>query len=678
MKYLGSFLSWLVWLCWPFFCASQTNYVPLGDTTIDLSTVVVTAQFAPTESKAAVNSVRTIDRKTIESRGAANLTELLQTEANLRISNDAVLGSSLTINGLRAENLKILVDGVPVVGRLDGSIDAGQLPLSAVRQVEIIEGAQSLMYGSEASAGVVNLLTKQSQAHRFESEVTGLAESNGFSSLNARAGIGLGKISLSINGGALRFEPASADSTGRDQLWNPKEQQNARALLRFAPNESLNLRASGSFFSEKVTNLGDLRRPQFKPYAFDDYYRTERTDANLSGDGWLKNRSLYWQATAAWNRFDRRKNSYRLDIEEATQELLEGQQDTSGATGYLLRATIASDRPAKKWDFLAGLEHYTEQAEGVRIVDSTEARTGFAAATDLGVFGSLKYRISKKTTLQGGARMTHNSRFGMALTPSVWLAWHPSKAWEFKASYANGFRSPALKELYFNFIDINHYVVGNPDLQPERSHNLRMELNHQRSLGNTWQLDLQVSGFHNRVEDRIVLTEFAPVQYDYQNLADWRTTGAGLTAGVKRDWLRFRSSVVATGYFNSLSEEDGSVPSQSWSPDWVNDLTISLLEEWAGISVWHKMTGRTPYFFTENAETKEGETEGWHLLNASANGHFWDKRIRLTTGVKNLLDVRQIRSGATGIHSGGGVGTRPAHWGRSYFVQAVLFLHSKK
>ena len=121
--------------------------------------VVVTAQFAPTEIRQTVNSVRVINRKTIENRAAVNLEELLQTESNIRLNQDAVLGSSLSINGLRGENVKILLDGVPVVGRLNGSVDAGQLPLAAVEQVEIIEGAQSLLYGSEASAGVRVLRT---------------------------------------------------------------------------------------------------------------------------------------------------------------------------------------------------------------------------------------------------------------------------------------------------------------------------------------------------------------------------------------------------------------------------------------------------------------------------------------------------------------------------------------
>ncbi|GAB4245517.1 MAG: hypothetical protein Kow0027_05990 [Saprospiraceae bacterium] len=639
--------------------------------------VVVTAQFAPTDSRETVNSVRIISEKDIGQKAATNLLELLQTEVNLRISHDPVLGSALVINGLQSENLKILIDGVPVIGRLGGNIDIGQLPAQSVRKVEIIEGAQSLLYGSDASAGVVNLLTKVSQLHRFEGEASGLTESNGFRSLNARAGADIGKIFLSINGGLLHFEP-DGDTT-RSQLWNPKEQQNARALLSFSPNEKLTLRFSGSHFSEEVKSLGEVRRPLFKPYAIDDYYHTARTDFHLHGEGWLPGQ-LYFQAIAAHNRFDRKKNTYRLDLEPDTTSLVPGQQDTSAATGLLFRVTVASDQKSRRWDFLAGLENYRETAEGARIVDTTAGRRGFASVNNLGIFGSLKYRLAKQLTLQGGARFTHHSQFGTALSPSLWLAFRPNGGWEIKASYANGFRSPGLKELYFEFIDINHYIVGNGDLKPERSHNFRLEAGREKLFKNDWSLSLGANGFYNKVNDRIVLAEYETLRFTYQNLAGWRTAGGGLTASVKK-WrrLKFSSSFVLTGFFNSLSETEN-VETLSWSPEWANDLALEFLEGKMSVRVWHKWTGDTPYFFTENGEVKAGNRKGWHLLNASVQGHFFDKKIQLITGVKNLLDTRQTRTGGTddSAHSGSDDGLRPVHWGRSFFVQARFFIHSKK
>ena len=649
-----------------------------------LHQVVITAQFAPTDARQSVNSVRVINRKTIENRAVATLEELLQTEPNMRVSQDPLLGSSLSINGLRGENVKILVDGVPVVGRLNGSVDAGQLPLGAVQQVEIIEGAQSLLYGSDASAGVVNLVTKKSQPYRVEAEANTQVESNGYRNLQGRTGLRLGKFSLQITGNQLDFQPQTDTAQGRDQLWNPKTQTAGRAMLRFSPSDKFDIRLSGSLFSEKVDNLGVQRRPQYKPYAFDDYYHTTRSDATLHSEGWTSGR-LFWQTTIGLNRFDRIKNTYRFDFEDQQKTLLEGEQDTSAATGLLARATLASDRRDRPWNFLVGLENYAEVAEGVRIVDSTAAAPGRATGNDFALFASAKWTLWKELTLQGGARWTQNQQFGAAITPSVWMLWQPSSAWQTRLSYASGFRSPALKELYFNFIDINHYVVGSADLTPERSDNLRGEISWKNLLpaaqqagSKAWTLGLTASGFYNQVRDRIILAEYGSTQYRYANLRQWKTTGGGIGINIGfQNWLRFRSDVVMTGFFNAYSEEVSGLNTLDWSTDWVNDLTLSFFKQRASCTIWHKMTGKTPYFFEEAGEVIQGESQGWNLLNASLGSSFFNQRIRLNIGAKNLLNTRQIRSGARDVvgHSEGNF--RPVHWGRTYFVTAIFSAHTK-
>ena len=100
-------------------CAQQQRDTIMED---KIDQVVITAQFTPTDTRETVNSVRVINRKTIEQRSVVNLQELLQTEPNIRITQDAILGSDVSVNGLKGENLKILIDGVPIVGRLNVNI----------------------------------------------------------------------------------------------------------------------------------------------------------------------------------------------------------------------------------------------------------------------------------------------------------------------------------------------------------------------------------------------------------------------------------------------------------------------------------------------------------------------------------------------------------------------------
>ncbi|MFN8339032.1 MAG: TonB-dependent receptor plug domain-containing protein [Saprospiraceae bacterium] len=218
----------------PIFAQLTSDTITLSK---EMDQVVITAQFTPTDAKETVNSVRVLNRKIIEQKSVINLQELLQTEANIRISQDAILGSAISVNALKGENLKILIDGIPIVGRLNGNIDAGQIPLNSIQKIEIIEGAQSLLYGSEASGGVINIITKKSQVAAVETDATIQYENNGFRSISGRGGLSTRKLFFQLSGNILQFVPMRDTSEGRDQLWNPKKQKSARATLRYTPSE---------------------------------------------------------------------------------------------------------------------------------------------------------------------------------------------------------------------------------------------------------------------------------------------------------------------------------------------------------------------------------------------------------------------------------------------------------
>ena len=633
--------------------------------------VVITAQFTPTDARETVNSVRIISRKMIEQRSVVNLQELLQTEPNIRIAQDAILGSDVSINGMKGENLKILIDGVPIVGRLNGNIDAGQIPLSSIERVEIIEGAQSLLYGSEASGGVINLITKKSQLERFDTEVNSQYETNGFKNLSARVGYSKNKWIAQATGSIQNFIPSIDSTKGRDQIWNPKTQQSGRAFVRYTPSENTDFRLSANILSEKVDNLGDLKRPNFKPYSFDDYYLTDRHDVSFHMDRWTKSKNLF-QTTIGYNGFKRIKNSYRMDFDEDRKSLLEGLQDTSSATGYLARFTYAIDNKSRKWNYLFGLENNFETASGTRLIDTTSSEVGSAVTNDLGLFASAKVRISNQLTLQSGARWTVNMRYGSALTPSTWILWQPKMPFQARFSHAYGFRSPSLKELFFNFIDVNHYVVGNSNLNPERSLNLRGEITWKTFTFDKTNITLTGTGFYNTVNDRIILTALGPVHYEYRNVERWKTKGASFRVNANvGNWLRFQSDVVATGFHNSNIENNGT-SDLLWSTDWANDLTFTFLEGKISWNIWQKRTGKTPFFYNQDGKTKQGTTDSFNMLNSGISTHFLNKKIRINTGVKNIFNIRELATNNNnGIHIEAS-NQQNLHWGRTFYVNLIL------
>lgn len=181
---------------------SHASFVPVSDTlkngesksyrllplNIQVPEVVVTGQFTPDDPKRSVYSVKVIDIKTIERRGATNLKELLGQELNMRITQDNVLGSGLSLQGLSGEQVKYMVDGVPILGRLNGDIDISQINLNDVARIEVIEGPVSVQYGTNALGGVINIITKTEQADKISASLNSYYESRGTYNFDVLAG----------------------------------------------------------------------------------------------------------------------------------------------------------------------------------------------------------------------------------------------------------------------------------------------------------------------------------------------------------------------------------------------------------------------------------------------------------------------------------------------------------
>ena len=115
--------------------------------------------------------MKLIGKDRIESKAANNLSDILSDELGIRLSNDPSTGTSMSLQGITGENIKILIDGVPVIGRLDGNIDLSQINLDNVSQIEMVEGPMSVIYGSNALGGVINIITENNSHAQYKTSV---------------------------------------------------------------------------------------------------------------------------------------------------------------------------------------------------------------------------------------------------------------------------------------------------------------------------------------------------------------------------------------------------------------------------------------------------------------------------------------------------------------------------
>ena len=145
----------------------DTLKIELEKFSFPLNEVVITSQIEALSQRDAVNNIISISKNEIEELNSLNLSELLNQQALFDIQFDPALGSSIEMQGMSGNNINILVDGIPVIGRKGGQIDISQLNLSNIEKIEIVRGPSSVSYGTNSTGGVINLITKSDNIPEF-------------------------------------------------------------------------------------------------------------------------------------------------------------------------------------------------------------------------------------------------------------------------------------------------------------------------------------------------------------------------------------------------------------------------------------------------------------------------------------------------------------------------------
>lgn len=632
---------------------SASIFLPLSNISID--EVVVTAQYTPGDPANSVYPVEVIKKDAIEKRGAVNLGQALMQEPNIRISQDNILGSTMTMQGIGGQRLKIMEDGVPVVGRENGNIDLGQLNLNNAKRIEIIEGPVSVQYGSNALGGVINIISDHGMNNGWSARVNGYSESVGVYNIDAGIGYGKKKHSVDLSGGRNFFDGYSANDTSRHKEWKPKEQYFGLFKYRYR-FKRLALGTTGSAFYEKVTDRGEPR-PPYNISAFDNYYYTQRYSGAITLTGEILE-NHYLDQVFSYSYYSRIKNTFYKDLVtlENTMTANAGDQDTSRFYTYLIRGFVSRNKPYKIFNYQVGYDINVDFGSGGKIEDGSQMIGDYA------VFSSFNLKPLTELALQAGLRWSYNTDYRAPLTPSFNLKWSPRKEITLRTSYALGFRAPSLKELYLDFVDLNHDIHGNPDLKAEYSHNVNFSLDYQRQV-KKHEFGFVPSFYFNDINNLITLAEVSGLTYTYLNIENMMTIGTFF--GLRYKYEDFALLVN----FGNSGQKYGPAKGFYYSPEVSVQISYLIPKALVTISLFNKFNGQqTSFVMDDLGEVTEKETESYNILDVSLNRQFWKKRISLTAGVKNILDVNNVNTtGGGGIHSGSGDYTSIA-WGRSFFA----------
>jgi len=639
-----------------------------------LSEVVVTGQMTPQRADKSIYNVKVIPRLEIEERAVQNLQELLSTELSVRPTQDNMLGSGLSIQGLTGENVKILIDGVPVIGRQNGILDLSQINLSNIDHIEMIEGPMSVIYGSNALAGAVNLISKDNSRSKYTASANGYYESVGVYNFSGSASANMGRSMISYSGGRNFFAGYSPIDSGRYMLWKPKEQYNSDLLYQYN-HGNVKLNAEAVLFSEQLRNNGNLL-PDFNyEKAFDEYHFTRRYDLKSAGTVKTGENKGTINYTAAWSEYDKIKRTYLKNLVDLTKILASdpAMHDTSTIRSVVLRGWYSS-RPSTTLTWQTGFDINLESGTGKRMDGGKEI-------DDYAAFISMKYNPAENLSIQPGLRAVYNTKYNAPLIMAVSFKWDPARKLNIRLSAGNGFRSPSLKELYLDFRDSNHNVTGNPDLQAERSFNLNGSADWATDIGKS-NLSFELKSYYNRISNRIDLLydPLDPTGAKYMNIPgnNFVTQGGSLKFQYKlHPRFRFEAGLSIEGKSKLLD-----FSSFYYTKNFISSFNYKNIKYKFNISMYLKHAGvykdYRGEFTTDNtlSAVKEVRMDDYNLMDLTLSRPFFRERLNIATGVKNIFNVKNVYSvgGGSSVHGSDASGEASVGWGRTVFLQITYSL----
>ncbi|SFH21105.1 TonB-dependent receptor plug domain-containing protein [Pedobacter insulae] len=655
-----------------------------------LNEVVVTAQFGPQSLKNSVYNVRIINAEKIRLRGATNIQQVLNTELGFRFSNDLTLGTNdVELMGMSGRNIKILLDGVPMVDRSDSRESLNQIDINTVERIEIVEGPVSVVYGTDALAGAINIITKNvgkslvNVSARIQDETAGneygLLRGKGNHNKNISAnwqnnGWNLLTGFTHNDFGGWNLAPRTATIAEVNSVanrWKPKEQFLVNTKVGYR-NDNFNIWYRFDGLNEAIESRGGMNPNNYKREL--QTYTTHRYTQQLQS-AWQAAERLQFTAIAGYTNLQRSTKSLIHDFTNNSEVLSTeaGKQDVAKFHAAIIRTT-AIYSPSKSISIQPGFELNSDVASGARI-------KGAPIINDYAFFVSSEIKPTEKINIRPGLRFIKNSVYDApSVIPSLNAKFSLLHALDLRLAYARGFRAPALRELYYDFFDASHSIMGNTNLKAEESNSFNGSL-----ALHVLKLRTTLSGFYNLFKNRIDYGVDAsnPSVTTLINIAKYKTTGATLDNSLILNNLQMNVGFAYIGRFNSLGDSEPilELPEFVWSPELTTNLSYTFTKMNGNISLFYKYAGSRPSYQlstehnAQNAKLVKVGAFSWADLMLNKNLY---QNITVTAGIKNLFDITQLTNSSTasgGAHSIGGA-TLPYSYGRSY-VLGVSFNWNK-
>lgn len=485
----------------------------IWDTALD--EVVVTGTRTPKLLKDSPVLTRVITSSDIKKSDATNISDLLQLELpGIEFSYSMNQQVSLNMQGFGGNAVLFLIDGERVAGETLDNVDFSRLNLNDAGKVEIVKGAASSLYGSNAVGGVVNIISRES-TEPWTLNVNGHYGKHNEQRYGLNFSFNAGKFSNTLSGQFTHIDSYNMKNEGDYDRFYGGHTYNVKDRLTFKVNDKLKfIGRVGYFFRER--NSAESSHDRYRDLSAGikglyDFSKATNLEVSYSFDQYDKSDFLV---------------SSRSDIRDYSNI-----QDIGKA---LLNHTFAG-----KHILTVGADVMRDYLMSYQF-DDNGSKTQITADG----FAQIDLNLHKNFNLVAGGRYDYFSESNMQhFSPRV-NAMYRLKRFSFRGSYAGGFRAPTLKEMYMNFDMAGIFMIyGNKDLKPESSNNFQLSAEYTKGL-----LNATLGGFCNLVDNRITTVwNQAMNGMVYSNIGNMTISGIDANVSWRAPWgLGARASYVFT------------------------------------------------------------------------------------------------------------------------------------
>ena len=487
-KHLFLFLSALLAIQLSYSQSTAIDSVKLDDIIVTGSKIEISRKIVPV-------SVSQISKRDIENSGQMNILPLLNTFApGIFVTERNVLGFGVSTGGSGSVSIRgvsgspntdvlVLIDGHPQYQGIFGHPLSDAYVASDVEKVEIIRGPASILYGSNAMAGAINIITKKQVEEGVKVNLG--AAYGSFNTQKYYGTIGYKKDQLSV------FASLNHDQTDGIRANTDFNITNGYTKVGYGLSKHLDLTADFSIAKYNGNDNGSVYAP---PAPFNIDITRGKTSLSLE------------------NKYDKVEGALKFYHNFGTHDLSDGFHSTDRNSGLMFYQTLKL-LPGSNITVGTDIKQYGGK------VNQTAVKDSLITVNESAVYAYAQQTLLEKLNLSAGLRLEHNSKYGSELIPFAGLTYNPTESTTFKANVSKGFRSPTIMELYL--------YAPNPDLKPERMMNYEVSWL-QALLDNRLQFDL--TAYVVKGDNMIQVTPGVPPAMTRKNLGTFTNKGIEFSA----------------------------------------------------------------------------------------------------------------------------------------------------